>query len=123
MNAVAEEKQVSATTQKIIEIEAGFRKVETWLMAARNFLAAHADKLEGIDFRCWGWTEEIVFQTWGEVRDPKEMARRFGADGWKREADQHSCGAIHWVKVVDGVRLKVENAERVKPQINETVRL
>lgn len=111
------------TQKKIIEIEAGFQKIEAFLAAARMFMVTHADKLQSVDWRCWGWTQEFVFTSYGQVRDPKEIARRFGADGWIREPDTHTCGRFDWVKTVDGVRLKIENAEQLKPQVNPTVRL
>lgn len=108
---------------KILQIEDGFRQVEAFLLTARNFLFKHSGNLEGLDFRCWGWSQEVVFMLYGQVRDPKEIARRFGSDGWTREHDKYTCGAVHWVKTVDGVRLKVENAESIKPTLNPTVRL
>ncbi len=118
-----EDKAATALNEKIIEMEANFRKVETFLMAARNFIAAHADKLTGLYWRCWGWSEEVVIGLHGDVRDPKEIARRFGSDGWTREADSSTCGQFHWIKTVDGVRIKIEGAEQLKPTINQTVRL
>lgn len=109
--------------KKIIEIETGFREIETFIIAARQFLMQNADKLNGIAFRCYGWSKQIVFNTWGDVTEPKEIARRFGADGWTREHDSHTCGAVHWLKTVDGIQLRVENAETIKPTLNQNVRL
>lgn len=110
--------------QKIVQTEAHFQEIEAFILAARTFMAVHADKLERLYWRYFGWTEEIAINVGlSDVRDPKEIARRFGADGWQREPDSHTCGVFDWIKTFDGVKLRIEKAETVKPQINTNVRL
>lgn len=103
------------------EVEKRFRDIEKNLALTREFLTKHREKIEQHTFRAYGWDNEIVF--YGYDQDSKAIARAFGSEGWTRQHDSYSCGAINWHKEVDGIKLKIENAENIKPKLIEAVKL
>ena len=101
--------------------EKTFLEVETTLATCRAFFAKHREALAAFEWRCWGWDNEIKFSHYYN-EDPKSIAKAFGASGWTREHDRHSCGAINWKKQLDGMTLIIEGAESIKPKLIEEVK-
>jgi hypothetical protein len=111
---------------KIESAEENFKKTERCIAALRAFFAKHAAALEQIEWRAYGWNEKeisINHRTWGEnPLEPKQIASLFGLDGWTRRHNSGSCGAVNWLKELDGCTLIIENAESIKPKLIETVK-
>lgn len=111
---------------KIEDAEETFAKTESCIAALRAFFSKHAASLEQFSWRAYGWNDkEITVDShqYGEKRlTPKEIAALFGLDGWVRQHSTFACGAIDWVKHLDGCVLKIENAESIRPKLIEEVK-
>lgn len=111
---------------KIQNAERTFAKTEECIAALRAFFAKHAEAMEQINFRAYGWNDKeinIANRAWGQnVLAPKQIAALFGLDGWMRQHNSGACGAVDWVKQLDGCMLVIENAESIKPKLIETVK-
>ncbi len=115
------------TESKITEAEKNFAKTEHCIAVLRAFFAKHAAALEQIDFRAYGWNDTVVTinnRTWGEnPLTPTQIAALFGQTGWNRKHSTYTCGAVDWVKELDGCTLTIENAESIKPKLIDEVKL
>jgi len=118
--AIVEEVQPDPIAEKFTKQENQFTEVEKNLAALRRFMVVHHDALALLDWRCYGYDNSIVLNTYNQK--PKDVALAFGKDGWKREHNSYSCGSIDWHKTIDGVLLKIENAENIKPTLREEVK-
>lgn len=109
--------------------EEGFVQYIANIEKMRTWVAAHRLLLDKVEFSCneYSGTIDLGLCKYSmsddpRLRDHREVAKLFGAEGWIRERNPHSCGSIDWVKVVDGVRLKIEGAEHA-PELKKEVRL
>lgn len=111
-------------TDSIADAMQHIGKTENAVCRCRAFLTEHQDKLQDLYFRCYGWDAEITFSGYQfNLSTPRDIAKRFGADGWERVAKASRCGAFDWVKTVDGVRLIIESAETLDPKFKKEVRI
>jgi hypothetical protein len=105
-------------------LERRFIELESNVAKCRAFVEKHKDAMGAFDCTCYGWDTEIKFSQYMILPFiPKDVARAFGVDGWKRIPNTSGCGSIDWVKELDGVVLKIENAEQIKPKLIEEVKL
>ena len=122
--AELEQEVVDTVQLKFDEQEQYFQKTLQCHATLRAFFEKHREAISPFHWRAYGWCDtEIVFNHYSDSGKEKEIARAFGKDGWKRVADRFACGAIKWVKELDGCQLIIENAESLKPSLIETVKL
>lgn len=106
------------------EHEKSFDELTAHLATTRAFIAKHATILARVRWSCWGWDPVMKFSKWQEDGvTSRFIARLFGHEGWKRVADGYTCGEFNWVKEIDGMKLIIEGAESLKPQIKDEVKL
>lgn len=107
------------------QTEKCFQETEADIKASREFIAAHKEALSKfIEWKCYGWSgRELTISLWMTDVPAKEIARLFGANGWKRVPHGHSCGAINWIKEFEGFKLTIEYAENLKPTLIEQVKI
>src|SRR5690242_20275247 len=86
----------------IAEQEAKFAETDSTLATCRAFWEKHKENLLKFTYSgFYGWYANIDFSTASHTA--KEIAKAFGADGWKRHRDEYICGRINWKKELDGV--------------------
>lgn len=118
------EADANAIVGEFVEHEKKFEALTAHLATCRAFIAKHGKSLAGVRWSCWGWDPEIKFSKWqNDNITSRRIACLFGHEGWRRVADGFTCGQFNWVKELDGIKLIIEGAESVKPQIKEEVRL
>jgi hypothetical protein len=133
MNAEIVTENTEQAEAKALEIKAKFdkqeehfRQFEKEMAILRKFFEKHRETLSPFGWTCYAWNDlEIKFGRYdfNGCKDPKAIARAFGADGWTRKHNRSACGAIDWFKVVDGVILTIEDAENIKPKLIDNVKL
>ena len=107
--------------QKFSEQENNLLKQEDTVRKLREFFAKYHDVIAPFRWRCYGWDPTVVFDNYDH--NSKDIARAFGAEGWTRHHDSHSCGSVNWTKTIDGIELRIECAESIQPQLIKEVRL
>lgn len=112
--------QPDPIAEKFHEQEKRFLELEDNIAVLRRFIVVHHDALAPFTWTAWGWDKSIEFRSYSQR--PTEIAKAFGKDGWRRESDSYSCGSINWKKELDGVKLKIEAAENIKPTLREEVK-
>jgi hypothetical protein len=111
--------------EKFDKQEAKFRELESIILTLRGFFEKHREPLSPFGWSCYAPGLEITFgkYAFNGSPDPKAVASAFGSGGWIRKHNPYACGSIDWFKTVDGVVLKIEDAENIKPKLIEEVKL
>ena len=112
--------------KKFHSTEQCFRETESDIKASREFIAKHKDALSKFtDWTCYGWSgrELRINLLYSRQQSAKEIAKLFGAEGWRRKPNSHTCGAIDWMKDFDGFQVTIEGAENLKPKLIEEVKI
>lgn len=79
---------------------------------------AHLEKLAGTYWRFYA-NEDLVIEANKDylsqpVKDARAIARRFPGLVWKKVKNQWQCGVIDYVSELDGVTIRIENAETIQ---------
>lgn len=107
------EKLQTAIQERFDAQEKKFAEQEKEIADMRAWLLRNRERIAPFIFCTSGRT--ICFYSFIRTEgQQKDIAKAFGKDGWKREKDSHTCGALHWFKEFDGVTLKIHEAEIVK---------
>jgi hypothetical protein len=111
------------------ETLSGLDGVEKNIKQLRDFIEKHRLAL----LMCQSWSAGPTHYPTVTIRkgygkdsesfNPKEIARAFGAEGWKREKNSYTCGQIDWKKIIDDVHVEIAGAEHMAPKLIEEVKL
>ena len=106
-------------------VETELEKLQTSIATLRAFVSKWYEILAPFDYSASAYHHPTIsFYSFGEAnKDSKAIARSLGNDGWKREKNPHTCGAINWVKEIDGVKLTIHEAEKVDMKLIQEVKL
>ena len=108
MEGTETETTVDEIQEKFDTQERRFAELEQHVSNLREFFAKYRDAIAPFSWSCYGF-DAISFYAGTEhyktENKPKAIARAFGADGWTREFNSSTCGAVNWLKTIDGVVL------------------
>ena len=121
-NTTEETEEQQCIRERFEQQEKKFQQQEKKIADMRAWLERNRERLGH-----YGWSicdRTVNFYSFLRSEgQQKDIARAFGKDGWKREKDDYTCGAIHWVKEFDGATLKIHEAEIVKLNPIDEVKL
>lgn len=116
---ITEEQQAKFTNQ-----EARFVELEQTIATCRAFMEKHKETLAPFEWSMFGYDPSCTFYSWNQPEGyPKNIAKAFGADGWTRVHDPHTCGSVNWLKQIDGITITLKEAENIKPTLRTEVKL